>query len=352
MDLGFAESCPQIWRLYSQYFPSKLGGAPAWLSFDCLPGYEELKCHGCQTTSKFLLQLYSPGSEEEDDCDETVSQTFHRSLFMFVCAKESCNSRAIKCFRSQLPRTNPYYSYKPPNYDTFDPSFSPKRPLSGKVCHVCSCKATKLCGECKLYSYCSKAHQALHWKTDHKNKCANPPQGSDDTLGSYFFKEYEIVMDVEDISDRKPKSEEEALAEYKRYLAQKSEGKRESSSDWEAAGEVQVADKMFMAFRERIADNPDQIVRYEKGGKPLLVSDEGKPPLDIPACNSCGGEREFEFQVMSQCLSYLNVDTSVNSLDWGTLIIYTCKKSCQIQGYAPEYVWKQDFSNKDLVAGK
>lgn len=55
---------------------------------------------------------------------------------------------------------------------------------------------------------------------------------------------------------------------------------------------------------------------------------------------------------MSQTLSYLHVDVAVDSLDWGTLLVYTCKKSCKIEGYVPEFVWKQDFSSKDLVEKK
>ena len=60
----------------------------------------------------------------------------------------------------------------------------------------------------------------------------------------------------------------------------------------------------------------------------------------------------FSQQVMSQTLSYLHIDNAEDSLDWGTLLIYTCKNSCKITGYVPEFVWKQDFSGKDLVEVK
>ena len=41
-----------------------------------------------------------------------------------------------------------------------------------------------------------------------------------------------------------------------------------------------------------------QVLRYHQNGKPLWVSDEGKPSEDdIPRCD-CGSERVFEFQVM------------------------------------------------------
>ena len=33
-----------------------------------------------------------------------------------------------------------------------------------------------------------------------------------------------------------------------------------SAADWDSAKEAKVADKAFLAFRERIADDPDQVI--------------------------------------------------------------------------------------------
>ena len=42
------------------------------------------------------------------------------------------------------------------------------------------------------------------------------------------------------------------------------------------------------------------MVRYQRGGQPLLVSVKGAPePHDVPNC-SCGAQRKFEFQVNGQ----------------------------------------------------
>ncbi|GBN32041.1 hypothetical protein AVEN_221815-1, partial [Araneus ventricosus] len=51
--------------------------------------------------------------------------------------------------------------------------------------------------------------------------------------------------------------------------------------------------------------------------------------------------------VMPQLLNYLSLDSVQDSIDWGTLAVYTCSKSCEkgVEAYVKEFVWKQDFSD-------
>ena len=59
----------------------------------------------------------------------------------------------------------------------------------------------------------------------------------------------------------------------------------------------------------------------------------------------CGGVCWYILQVMPQLLYYLKLDTlSGDSVDWGTVIIYSCQASCSAAGPAVEFVWKQDFA--------
>lgn len=84
VELGFAAAADpeDAWRLRSAYFPSKLGGRPAWLGEDGLPGPGALRCARCQQPRAFLLQLYAPLPGRHD--------TFHRSLFVFACRGAAC----------------------------------------------------------------------------------------------------------------------------------------------------------------------------------------------------------------------------------------------------------------------
>ena len=50
---------------------------------------------------------------------------------------------------------------------------------------------------------------------------------------------------------------------------------------------------------------------------------------------------------MPQLLNYLEVDSlSESTIDWGTLVVYTCGKNCsEGDPYHKEFIWKQDFSS-------
>ena len=79
LDLGFLEiaQVSDQWNLESRYFPSKLGGKPAWLNLQDLPSPSLILCPNCNIPRSFLCQLYAP-IEAEPNC-------FHRTLFVFIC---------------------------------------------------------------------------------------------------------------------------------------------------------------------------------------------------------------------------------------------------------------------------
>lgn len=57
----------------------------------------------------------------------------------------------------------------------------------------------------------------------------------------------------------------------------------------------------------------------------------------------------FSFQVMPQLLNYLQVDSIEESVDWGTLAIYTCLQSCgDGSAYMTEFLWRQDFADTGI----
>ena len=62
---------------------------------------------------------------------------------------------------------------------------------------------------------------------------------------------------------------------------------------------------------------------------------------------SCGLplNRYFSLKIMPQLLNHLQVDSLGESIDWGTLVVYTCADNCgEGNEYLEEFIWKQDFS--------
>lgn len=111
-------------------------------------------------------------------------------------------------------------------------------------------------------------------------------------------------------------------------------------------------DKTFSHFASILDQNPDQVLRYEFGGQPLLynsrdtvgrllntsktssatVSSSNKGP---PRCQKCGASRSFECQLTPHAISELeDVDGAdaaellAEGMEWGTIIVYVCSKDC------------------------
>lgn len=101
------DSTVEPFRLSSRFFPSKVGGKPAWLDLENIPEPTELTCLKCNIPLVFLCQLYAP--IDEPDFHGTC---FHRTLFVFYC-NECKDERTFVTFRSQLRKNNDYYSDVP-----------------------------------------------------------------------------------------------------------------------------------------------------------------------------------------------------------------------------------------------
>ena len=177
VELGFAEEigddAVRKLQLTSAFFPSKIGGTPAWLNLQDLPDSSRLLCEICQKPMIFLLQVYSPLSDD---------QNFHRTIFVFCCKDGKCHSKnRSDCFlvmRSHLKRDNKFYSYHPPpeldeikelSLESVSDEFKPK--VWASLCDVCGCKGDKKCSKCHIAQYCSREHQTVDWKSGHKNAC-------------------------------------------------------------------------------------------------------------------------------------------------------------------------------------
>ncbi|PYH41919.1 small subunit rRNA maturation protein TSR4 [Aspergillus saccharolyticus JOP 1030-1] len=136
-------------------------------------------------------------------------------------------------------------------------------------------------------------------------------------------------------------------------------------------------DKAFMRFSTRLGHNPEQILRYQFRGTPLLYSHTdsigkrlheviahkpantkiattgGAPSLSscIPRCEYCGSERVFEFQLVPHAISVLEdgregVGLGDAGMEWGTIMLAVCSRDCGpkeigVVGYREEWAGVQ-----------
>jgi pre-rRNA-processing protein TSR4 len=118
-------------------------------------------------------------------------------------------------------------------------------------------------------------------------------------------------------------------------------------------------DKTFQRFADRLAQNPEQVLRYEFAGQPLLYSKTdavGKvlaPAMEtkvqtaslkgatsgsqmkIPRCPNCGAGRVFESQLSPHAITELEADeVAIDGMEWGTIIVGVCSDDCPEKGTA------------------
>lgn len=112
-------------------------------------------------------------------------------------------------------------------------------------------------------------------------------------------------------------------------------------------------DKTFQKFADRLAQNPEQAIRYEFKGQPLLYSKNDavgkllsgggkgneKVKVDsgsgnrIPRCSNCGAGRVFEVQLTPHAILELErEESSLDGMEWGTILVAVCERDCQQKG--------------------
>lgn len=115
-------------------------------------------------------------------------------------------------------------------------------------------------------------------------------------------------------------------------------------------------DAVFQKFADRVGENPEQILRYEFKGRPLLYSDAdaigkalaahsengsgsssnakvqtaGRGGAGMPRCQNCGAERVFEVQLTPHAITELEAEEmSIDGMEWGTIIMGVCSRDCK-----------------------
>ncbi|KAJ5266777.1 hypothetical protein N7478_009585 [Penicillium angulare] len=126
-------------------------------------------------------------------------------------------------------------------------------------------------------------------------------------------------------------------------------------------------DKAFMKFSTRLAHNPEQVLRYEYRGTPLLSSyadqvgkllhpehSAGRVTTTggghMPRCEYCGATRVFEFQLVPHAISVLEdgregvgLGKDDAGMEWSTIVMGVCGKDCVPETLA-QTGWREEWA--------
>jgi pre-rRNA-processing protein TSR4 len=122
-----------------------------------------------------------------------------------------------------------------------------------------------------------------------------------------------------------------------------SSGQKEEKDVYES-----TIDNTFQKFADRLSQNPEQVIRYEFKGSPLLYTkgdavgrllggQGGNAKVTVggkmPGCANCGAGRCFEVQLTPHAITELeSEEVSLEGMEWGTVIVGVCERDCQARG--------------------
>ena len=392
---------------YNHWDAGKIGGRPVWLTSAHIPTAGKARCGQCGKLMKFLCQIYAPVEHGIDH-----DQAYHRALYIWVCRDGQClNSGGpsapsttpahgatgpVLVIRQQLPCENAVWPAD--GDDPACPASSVPADSLPALCVVCGLRAdSSLAASAPA---CCAQHAELVAKraavidklpADARDTAAAAiePAAAPAHLASArglpvpasilpataIYPEHDLVTETEP-----EEAAREAAAAVRlggaaaapvAQLPEPTPDGHEGEPTWdgleqadlnEATGAARDAgmDEVLMAFHERVAVEPDQILRYARwqAEPPLWCCTPGRLEREAPACARCGAPRAFEMQVMPQLLSALGGDDAVeaaaaigkgaqseavaHALDFGTIAVYTCTGSCvQEDCEAVEFAWVQ-----------
>lgn len=351
-DLGFLEKREDATALHAIYFPSKVGGTPAWLDPSVNPK-QMVELNETKRRMDFLLQIYAANDVE----DELNTNAFHRTIYVFtsIDGDKVFEKGKVRAVRSQLARVNEFYGTTP----------APRRGVREsddlrveEMIREFEMKKRAIETEVKMTlsggngSESKEEEEEMKTKTKNENEntvypefeiVVEPESDADEASCSSMDSEG-VVADTNDDDDKKTSNAN--TNKKKMFQSIGDEAITETDLKEIASGVIDGDAQRLATFSVKLAKFPDQVLRYcpAQNAKAMWPSKSLAPDdRNIPDCPRCRGKRRFEFQILPTIVSFIvpkeSVELNDSSLDFGSIAVYTCSKSCALEGeYAEEYV--------------
>ena len=276
--------CDEPLQPSATFRDSQLGGYTLWLHPTTIP-----LCKECWAGSCLVAQLYVP----------LERSVYERVLYVFSCVKVSCQNKsgAWTVIRQMMRAQEEVKKvvekkiekiFEEDGWGTEGDEWE----MDGKVSSEASCQEDDICEV--MSNLCLK-----------RNEAPGP------ALSGYY-----LYVIPEPSPVKQSSAEEDELAD---------EEKGKGGGEKYESTEVSHKDKSFYKFYKKIQLSPEQCIRYNLGGSPLLSD----PSFTIPQCEKCRKPRQFEMQIMPPLISILQLKGSAtHPLDFRTVLIWTCQGDC------------------------
>ncbi|KAK1069206.1 hypothetical protein LTR74_005013 [Friedmanniomyces endolithicus] len=356
--LGYASKEPTIDNF------SQLGGHPTWLDGQTRPDGTLAKCKVCNGHLGLLLQLYADVPERFPGHE--------RRLYIWACRRKACRrkSGSIRGFRSvrytASAASAASNAVKPalaeptftepasakPTVNLGETLFGVTSPVDAQVNPFALSKQPQGAGSNPFARLPTQVSSSVQRPSDtnslsetfaQKARIYNP---SSSVQSEPVTTPYEKWPEESSFPDPYPAYHIDADKEYLEPDSQvvpsnarldrsaaDAEGNGSAAED-RAAFESSM-DKTFQRFADRIGQNPEQVLRYEYSGQPLLYSrKDAVGKLLDPVQASSGGNRSSAATpaavLTPHAITQLEIDEmGIDGMDWGTILLGVCSADCQ-----------------------
>ncbi|KAF2170636.1 hypothetical protein M409DRAFT_64302 [Zasmidium cellare ATCC 36951] len=363
---------------------SQLGGHPTWLDDKTAPSGSLAKCRVCNGLMNLLLQINGdlperfPGHE--------------RRLYLWACRKKTCRRKegSVRAFRAT--RQTAVQQVKEKREEKSQPKAPAPQPANNLGETLFGVKPGTNTQANPIASGSSSGASANPFAANGtasnpfssaSSLAAKPPQQPEvdeaASLPETFAQKARITDAPSPETQPSPKEPWPSPSNFPdplpHYHLDADTEYIEASADDQTPSNVQIdrgegssggsgaddktlfestMDKTFQRFADHLSQNPEQVLRYDFEGQPLLYSksdkvgklfaeaagQEGNVKVKtqgggakIPRCNNCGAARVFELQLTPHVITELEADEmSIDGMDWGTIILGVCSKDCQESG--------------------
>lgn len=356
--LGYVDQ--QVKNEQLSWNENKIGG-----SMDLMANLKistSMACKFCTCLLYHVLQIYCP----------LVDSQYHRTLNIFLCFNQACKNKpeSMLVLRSQ---------------------FIEKKKQATKI--------TKSVISTDDWGMNDWNTENDNWNEDTSTEQNNITEHHEDVKNFIESTSSDIKTDICDVL-LSQKMEEKlnintkvtALASYYIYVLSEADAIAEDSVDYEMqlykdyvdrVGEVSVkgnvtgkgnegyektkakhGDDAFYTFKKVVSKAPQQILRYDWNGRPLIYTSLSKPSTsfnEVPNCHKCHSKRTFELQLMPHFITCLNQNNKTFNekieeeqqpiIEFGCIYVYSCKASCWDTSTEPieEFVITQNDPDDDIL---